>query len=91
MVTSSDVHSSRLSFWATTLATEKLSQPHGQVDSKQQQNNYYQPVKVFVETTLMILPDGASQNLRKFLCKKKKKKNYCFRDKSINVRLVSQS
>lgn len=27
IVTSSDVHSSRLSFWATTLATEKLSQP----------------------------------------------------------------
>lgn len=40
------------------------------VDDKQQQNNYDPPVKVFVETTLVILPDGASQNLRKFLCEK---------------------
>lgn len=47
-----------------------VKRTNGQVDNKQQQNNYYLPVKVFVETTLMILPDGASQNLRKFLCEK---------------------
>lgn len=48
-----------------------MKRTNGQVDNKQQQNNYYLPVKVFVETTLMILPDGASQKLRKFLCEKK--------------------
>lgn len=48
-----------------------MKRTNGQVDNEQQQNNYYLPVKVFIETTLMILPDGASENLRKFLCKKK--------------------
>lgn len=47
-----------------------IKRTNGQVDNKQQQKNYYLPVKVFVETIFMILPDGASQNFRKFLCEK---------------------
>lgn len=66
MVTSNEVHSSRLSFWATTLSTKQLkgSAIHAVL---QMSSSKSKPVKVFIETALVVLSDGSSQSFRKFI------------------------